>query len=301
MKDKKLKTSVYVVLALCAFAGNSVLCRLAIGSGDIDAGSFTILRLAAGALALSLILVLTKKRSSIAQRAGSWFGALSLFVYAASFSYAYILLDTGVGALILFGTVQITAVCYGWIRGETLGLLKAVGLLFAFSGLVYLLLPNKLGLDQGSISVVGFLLMSLSGLAWGIYTILGRSSAAPLPDTASNFVRSLPFAAALLIAMFVFSSKLSLSYSGIFAAVASGALTSGLGYTIWYLALPKLTSIQSGVFQLSVPLIAAFGGLIFVGEDFGFRLLLSMLLTLSGIALVVLSGSKFRFLKFLKS
>ena len=273
-------------LALAAFAANSILCRLALGTEAIDAAGFTVIRLVTGALVLLLILGIHSKReqgvnntASTASK-GSWFSAVMLFVYAATFSFAYVSMDTGAGALILFGAVQLTMIAMSLIRGHRLFWVEWLGVLLAFGGFVYLVLPGL-----GTPSVIGFILMSLSGVAWGFYTLKGQASKDPLRDTTYNFVRTLPLAAVLLAVM---TAQLQLSLQGIILAMLSGGIASGVGYTIWYSALRGLSSTQAAVLQLLVPVIAAVGGVIFMGEAITSRLLFSGMMILGGILLVVI-------------
>lgn len=280
------------LIALVAFAGNSVLCRLALQDQSIDATSFTILRLLSGAMTLIMIVWLTRQASSNTQVNTMvhktilqlWLAPFMLFLYAATFSYAYILLDAGLGALILFGCVQLTMITVSILQGQHLGLLKWVGLALAFSGLVYLVNAQS-GLDKVGISLTGFVLMMISGIAWAAYTILGKGSGTPLLDTCVNFSKSLVFAIPLGLMYLVLES--SLSVSGIGLAIASGAITSGIGYAIWYYALNGLTPVQAGVVQLMVPVIAALGGLVWIGEAITLQLVIAQLVILGGIALVM--------------
>jgi len=271
---------VLTTLALLAFAGNSVLCRLALNSGEIDAASFTSFRLFSGAVFL-LILVAIKTRKVIDVKSGSWLSAMFLFAYAITFSYAYISLDTGTGALILFGAVQITMIVSGLIKGNMLSIVEWIGLALAFTGLCILLLPGA-----SSPSLVGFFLMAISGIAWGFYTLAGRGSKSPLIDTTNNFLRTIPL---VLLIMFFTIADTEISNRGVVLAVASGALASGLGYAIWYTALAGLTVTQAAVAQLSVPIIAAFGGVIFSSETINTGLIVSSVFILGGIATVVAS------------
>ena len=283
-----LKTALLTSLALVAFAANSILCRLALGTEAIDAAGFTVIRLVTGALVLLLILGIHAKRAqgantalaSVTENKGSWFSAVMLFVYATTFSFAYVSMDTGAGALILFGAVQLTMIAMSLIRGHRLFWVEWVGVLLAFGGFVYLVLPGL-----GTPSLVGFILMSLSGVAWGFYTLKGQGSKDPLRDTTFNFVRTLPLAAVLLLAMM---SQLGLSVQGVILAMLSGGIASGVGYTIWYSALRGLSSTQAAVLQLLVPVIAAVGGVIFMDEAITSRLMLSGMMILGGILLVVI-------------
>ncbi|MEH6580267.1 MAG: DMT family transporter [Amphritea sp.] len=274
-----IKVILLTSVALLAFAGNSVLCRLALGDGAIDAGSFTIIRLLSGIVALLAIISLSNgKRSSTSK--GSWFAASMLFLYAVAFSYAYVSLDTGTGALILFGAVQITMIFVSLLRGHRLHYSEWAGMLVAFAGFVYLVLPGV-----NTPSITGFLLMTIAGVAWGGYTLKGRGSKSPLGDTAYNFLRTLPFVLVLLV---VVIQNVDLSLAGILLAVASGAIASGAGYTVWYIALRDLSATQAAVVQLLVPVIAAVGGVMFAHEVVSLRLILSSILVLGGIMMVVL-------------
>ena len=282
-----VKTLFFTGCALVAFAANSVLCRLALGDGTIDAASFTTIRLLSGAIALLIILNLdsTKNSTSISASKGNWAAAVMLFLYAATFSYAYITLDTGTGALILFGTVQITMILVTLVTGGRLHISEWLGALVAFAGFIYLVLPNV-----SSPSINGFILMTISGIGWGAYTLMGRGSKNPLNDNARNFALTIPLI--LILAIFTFKHS-QVTTEGILLSLGSGAIASGLGYTIWYLALRGLSATQAGVVQLLVPIIAAFGGVIFVSETISLRLTISALLILGGIALVVLGRHYF--------
>ncbi|WP_221075552.1 DMT family transporter [Agarivorans aestuarii] len=271
-------------LALIAFAGNSVLCRLALGEPQIDAASFTAVRLLAGATTLAILLSV-KPSSGSAQSKGSWWSGFMLFSYAACFSFAYLYLDTGIGALILFAAVQLSMVGISVFKGVRLGLGELAGILLAFSGLIVLLTPS----EQASVSVLGFILMVVAGCAWGIYTLNGRGSLSPSRDTCFNFWRSLPFLV-LLLPWLVMQS--SISTYGLILAVSSGALASGLGYWVWYIALGGLSASQAAVLQLLVPLIAALGGWVFASEPLGLSFMLSAALVLGGILLTIYSRQR---------
>ena len=275
-----MKTLLLTSIALVAFAANSILCRLALGAQAIDAESFTIVRLLSGSLALMIILWFTGGAGNKTSR-GSWPASVALFLYAAAFSYAYISLDTGTGALILFGAVQVTMIVLSIRAGNRLHVLEWAGVGTAFAGFVFLILP---GVSAPSPS--GFLLMSLAGVAWGIYTLMGKGSKDPLADTSYNFLRTTPMA--LILVLMALSSSAEYSSQGILLAVLSGAIASGLGYTIWYTALRGLSTTQAAVVQLSVPVIAAMGGVAFSEETITLRLLESAVLILGGILLVVL-------------
>lgn len=279
-----LKITLLTGLALIAFAANSVLCRLALGNGAIDAASFTCIRLLSGAIALFIILHIKRDNSEISSK-GSWLASFMLFIYAITFSYAYLSLDTGTGALILFGSVQITMIMLSLIAGTRLHLIELAGVVFAFTGFVYLIIPNIT-----TPSINGFILMMISGISWGIYTLKGRGSKKPLRDTTYNFIRTIPLV--VILAAFTMQN-MSYSTEGIVLALISGAITSGLGYTIWYIALGGLSSTQAAVLQLSVPVIAGIGGVIFVSEIITIRLIVSTIIVLSGILMVVLGKYHF--------
>mgnify|MGYP003639885435 FL=1 len=270
------RTLLLTTLAMLAFAGNSLLCRLALRDTDIDAASFTSLRLLAGAVTLWLLMRLRKANRGTA---GSWPAATALFVYAAAFSFAYINLDAGAGALILFGAVQLSMLAWGIYRGERLGLKGCSGLLLAFAGLLVLLLPGASRPPTGAA-----LLMLLAGAAWGIYSLLGRGVNDPLAATTGNFLRAAPLALLLSV---LFIGQASWDTPGLIYALLSGALTSGVGYAIWYSALRGLQSFQAACVQLSVPIIAALAGSLLLDEALSGRLLLSAAAVLGGIALVL--------------
>jgi len=264
-------------LAMMAFAGNSLLCRLALKHTAIDAASFTTLRMISGALMLWLVVRISRR----SQRGkGSWPSALALFVYAAGFSYAYVSLPAATGALLLFGAVQATMIGHGIWAGERLRQPQVAGLILACGGLVGLLLP---GLSAPPL--VGTLLMLTAGVAWGVYSLRGKGAGDPTRVTAGNFLRAVPIAAA--VSLFMLNGS-SLDNAGFWYAIASGALTSGIGYAIWYTALPALKATQAATVQLSVPVIAAAGGILFLGEPITLRLTLASTAILGGIALVIL-------------
>jgi len=264
-------------LAMMAFAGNSLLCRAALKHTSIDAASFTTIRLVSGALMLWLLVQMRHGRHG---GQGNWLSALALFVYAAGFSFAYVSLPAATGALLLFGAVQATMIGYGAWRGERLLILQFVGLALAFGGLVGLLLP---GLSAPPL--YGSILMLVAGVAWGIYSLRGKGAGDPLQVTAGNFLRTVPVAAALSVFML---NGAALDHAGFWYAVASGALASGIGYAIWYTALPSLKATHAATVQLSVPVIAALGGVVFLGEPITLRLALASVAILGGIALVIL-------------
>lgn len=279
IRTESFKTIFFTAIALIAFAANSVICRYALKDHAIDPGMFTSIRLSSGALILVILILLSKKGRKEKSK-GSWVSAAMLFLYAAAFSYAYVSLDAGIGALIVFGVVQITMITSSIISGYRLSTIEWIGIILALSGFLYLLLPGA-----SAPSINGFLLMTLSGIGWGIYSLRGKNSKYPLMDTAYNFLRSLPF---LILLLFFLAQESNFSSEGIFLALLSGVVTSGLGYTIWYLALRGLNSIQASIVQLLVPVLAAVGGVIFIGELITFRLLASSLMILGGIVLLIL-------------
>jgi len=274
-----VKTVIFTGLALIAFAANSVLCRLALGEEAIDASSFTVIRLLSGATVLLTIISINRNKTSLPTK-GSWSASLMLFLYAITFSFAYITLDTGTGALILFGSVQITMILLSLISGTRLHITEWAGIAVAFTGFVYLILPGVT-----APSTIGFLLMTIAGIAWGIYTLMGRGSKNPLMDTAYNFLRTIPL---VIILVIVAIKTAHYSFEGILFAALSGGIASGIGYTIWYIALGGLSATQAAVVQLLVPVIAALGGVIFVSEIVTLRLIVSATMILGGVLMVVL-------------
>jgi len=290
LNNNYVKSIASTVFALLAFAANSVLCRLALGENTIDASSFTIIRLLSGIIILLAIVNLSSKNNNpkIASK-GSWLAASMLFIYAVTFSFGYISLDTGTGALILFGAVQLTMIISNVISGNKLHLSEWFGLTIAFSGFVYLIIPSLT-----TPSLMGFILMSISGMAWALYTLIGRRSKNPLSDTAYNFMRTTPFILALIIVGFNSAHITSL---GFLLAVLSGAIASGIGYFVWYIALTRLSVTQAAVVQLFVPIIAALGGVIFTSELITLRLVESSTLVLGGILTVILGRYYFVQLK----
>jgi drug/metabolite transporter (DMT)-like permease len=273
-----LRILVLTALAMTAFAGNSLLCRLALKDTAIDAASFTTVRLLSGALMLWLVVRL--RGGGARAGAGNWLSALALFTYAAGFSFAYITLPAATGALLLFGAVQATMIGHGLWRGERLRPAQSVGLVLALGGLVGLLLP---GLSAPPL--FGASMMLGAGIAWGVYSLRGRVPGDATRVTAGNFMRAVPIAAALSGLM---AGNMSLDRAGLLYAVASGALASGLGYAIWYTALPALKATKAATVQLSVPVLASIGGIAFLGEAVSLRLVAASIAILGGIALVIL-------------
>ncbi|MDP2024851.1 DMT family transporter [Sulfuriferula sp.] len=264
-------------LAMIAFAGNSLLCRAALNHTGIDAASFTTIRLMSGAV---MLWGVARLRRGTYTGAGNWLSAFVLFVYAAGFSFAYVSLPAATGALLLFGAVQATMIGHGIWAGERLRRLQLLGLMLAFGGLVGLLLP---GLSAPPL--YGAVLMLGAGVAWGIYSLRGKGAGDPTRVTAGNFLRAVPIAAALSVFMW---NGAAVDSAGFWYAVSSGALASGIGYAIWYTVLPALKATNAATVQLSVPVIAALGAIVFLGEAITLRLVLASVAILGGIALVIL-------------
>lgn len=268
-------------LAMLAFAGNSLLCRLALKHTSIDPASFTTIRLVSGAVMLFLIVKL-RRRPAVGR--GNWLSGFALFAYAAGFSFAYVSLTAATGALLLFGAVQATMISHGLWAGERLRSLQLLGLLLAFGGMVGLLLPGL-----AAPPLLGSILMLGAGVAWGFYSLRGKGAGDPTGVTAGNFMRAAPMT--LVLSLLLLSQpevRASLDAAGFGYALASGALTSGIGYAIWYTALPALKATQAATVQLSVPVITALGGIVFLGESLTLRLILASIAILGGIALVIL-------------
>jgi len=302
-----LKVLVYTAFALIAFAFNSILCRLALRGEEADAAGFTAVRLGSGAAALIIISFLAARgrnlsgsesvhlasespsegtgstlptgRVSALDIHGTWISAFFLFAYAVCFSFAYLGLTTGTGALILFGSVQMTMIAVAIFKGERPTVIEWCGLAVAIGGLVYLVLPGLASPPIGSSA-----LMAVAGMSWGVYTLRGRSGGDPLANTTGNFVRSLPI---VLILIAIYLPNIHLSTRGIILAVLSGAAASGIGYSFWYAALRYHTAMRAAVLQLPVPLLTALGGILLLGELASARLFISAALILGGIALTI--------------
>lgn len=266
------------ILAMIAFAANSIFCRLALGKSLIDPASFTTIRIGAGTLTL-IVLVQISNRHSLSGEHSHWLGAISLFAYAALFSFAYISLTTATGALILFGAVQVTMIGYGIFKGDRPTGSMWIGIGLAVGGLIYLLLPGA-----SAPPLWGAILMIGAGIAWGIYSLIGKGSRFPLQNTRTNFQRSL---AITLMLSLILINQIEVSFAGVMLAIASGALASGIGYALWYATLPYLKASQASTIQLSVPLIASAGGIVFMQEPLSFRLIAASAAILGGIALVL--------------
>ncbi|WP_369921170.1 DMT family transporter [Marinomonas polaris] len=288
-----LRLCVFVILALLAFAANSVLCRLALNDGLIDPAQFTTWRLLSGTVTLVLLSAFQCLKHQhndlkIAWLEGSWLSAFALFIYALGFSYAYVTLSTGMGALILFGAVQLTLILFAVWAGQKLVWLEWLGLAIAFAGFVYLVLPTL-----SSPSLLGFVLMTLAGVAWGLYTWRGKISAKPLFATTSNFVRTIPMLLIALLVIYLNTEQSQIAQpEGIILAVTSGAIMSGLGYAIWYAVLPYLSASMAAVLQLLVPIIATIGGVFFANESITLHLVIATLSVLGGVLLVIIARKR---------
>jgi len=280
-----MRASILTLAAMLAFAGNSIICRLALVGGSIDPGNFTYIRLASGAITLLLILRL-RSGGLVVGTHGSWFSASLLFLYAICFSYAYVNLSTGTGALILFGCVQATMIVTALRSGDRPSAAESLGWLLAGCGFLWLLLP---GVSAPSLQASS--LMAIAGIGWGVYSVRGKRESDALASTASNFARTLiPVAIAAIVTTMTLGDS-HWSNEGVALAILSGGLTSGIGYVVWYAALRYLTSMQAALVQLSVPAIAALGGVLLVAEVPSLRLLLSGLLVLGGIS-IALAGKR---------
>lgn len=280
---------VWVALAMLAFAGNSLLCRLALKQTSIDAATFTTVRLGSGALMLWLLVRLKRNVGSTADRgafgSGNWLSGLALFAYAAAFSFAFVSMSAATGSLILFGAVQATMIGYGSFKGERMSKPQWLGFALALGGLLMLMLPGF-----AAPSLLSSLAMASAGVAWGIYSLRGKQAPGlmrldPTQVTAGNFLRAVPMSLALSLLLI---DRAAFDAMGLVYAVLSGALASGVGYTIWYQALPALKATHAATVQLSVPVIAALGGIAFIGEAIRLPMIVASVAILGGIALVIL-------------
>ena len=277
-----MRTTAFTLSALVAFAANSVLCRLALAPGAIDAASFSSVRLISGAITL-LLITMVLQRGSFRVR-GTWISAAMLFLYAVPFSFAYISLGAGTGALILFGVVQATMMVAAIVVGERPHPWQWLGLIIALTGLVGLVLP---GLTAPPL--MGSALMAVAGISWGVYSLRGRGTADPLGDTTSNFVRSVPFV--VVVSLFA-GRQFHVTTSGMLLAIWSGAIASALGYVVWYAALAGLTAMRAATVQLAVPALAAAGGVLFLAEKVSLRLLVSAFLIVGGVGLALVGRKR---------
>jgi drug/metabolite transporter (DMT)-like permease len=281
-----LRVALLATIALLAFSANSVLGRLALGAGDMNATGYTGVRIVSGALTLAAILFLRRQSDVRIRIGGSWRAAAALFGYAMAFSIAYLMLGAGTGALILFASVQIGMLAWAILKGDRPGLLEWLGFGVAFTAVAFLVAPAL-----APPPLLGSALMAAAGLSWAVYSLLGQNSRAPLADTTGNFIRCLPIALLLVASSDLAntSSPSSLAY-----AIASGAIASGMGYAIWYAVLPSMTPTSAAFVQLTVPAIAAVGGVLFIGEPPTWRLAGSSAGILGGVALAILAANKRR-------
>jgi drug/metabolite transporter (DMT)-like permease len=284
-------------LTMIAFAANSVLGRMAIapgpfGSGGlplIDPASYSAVRLGSGAVMLALLVAVTGTGARRWPRlqSGSWASAFALFAYAVAFSYAYVALDTGIGALILFACVQATMIGWSLKEGDRPSLLEWLGLIVAFGAFIWLVSPGLSAPDPLAAAA-----MAASGIAWGAYSLRGRGLPDPLKATADNFMRSVAFIIPLFGLVLVTQLPVHASAKGVMLAIASGAVTSGLGYALWYRVLKRIGATQGAIVQLTVPVIAAIGGTVFLDEGWTLRLVVSSLLILGGVALATMAKQR---------
>lgn len=270
---------VSATFALIAFAANNLLCRMALGSHVIDPVSFTTIRLVSGALALIALSWVLGRSKTTSKTKGSWGSGFLLFVYAAAFSMAYVSLSTGIGALFLFGSVQMTMIVAAIKSGEKIGPMQWVGSTAAICGLFYLVLPGISAPNH-----LGAMLMCVSGIAWGVYSIRGKYVSASFAMTAGNFTRSAPMA--LIVSLIAFH-RVHLDAFGILLALISGIVTSGLGYVLWYMTLHRLTITQASVLQLTVPVLSTLGGIAFLSEQLSARLIIASAMILGGMVLTL--------------
>ncbi len=301
-----MKVTLYTISALLAFATNSLLCRMALAGGYIDPWNFTIIRLLGGAVCLAIIMSVHQRRlkhkhiansnntntaaivileDPILQDKGSWLSSMSLVVYALCFSLAYVELDTGTGALILFAAVQFTMIGWGIYQKEQLSTVQWAALFIAFAGFVYLMLPSA-----AVPSLFGAVIMAISGIAWGIYSIRGNACISPLRATGFNFIRSL--IALPLLVLIGMNYLVEVSTEGVILASLSGAITSGVGYSLWYVAMPLLKSTQAAVVQFCVPVLAALLGVLFLSEQLTLRFIIASAVILSAVTVFVLNRQK---------
>ena len=266
---------------MVGFAANSLLCRAALRAGAIDAAAFTAIRLAAGA---SVLMAIVRLRGSAAQGEGTWTGAIALSAYAVAFSYAYLRIEAAAGALVLFGSVQVTMIAGGLVRGERPAARQWAGWLMAVAGLVVINAPGLSAPPPG-----GAALMMLSGVAWGVYSLHGRRIGRPLAATAGNFARSFPVTLALVV--FVVASRAHVTTTGAALAAASGGIASGLGYSLWYAAVPALGATRAATVQLSVPVLTALAAIALLGEPLRPAVAIGGAAIVGGLAVALWAGS----------
>jgi drug/metabolite transporter (DMT)-like permease len=287
-----MKLVLLTALTMIAFAANSVIGRMAIGSGDtalIDPAGYSAMRLISGALVLAVLVGLTGSNGKRSPRfqSGSWISAFALFAYAVAFSYAYVALEAGIGALILFACVQATMIGWALKEGDRPSGLEWAGLVTAFGAFIWLVSPGLSAPDPWAAT-----LMALSGAAWGVYSLRGRGLPDPLKATAENFMRSLAFLVPLGVIVVLAGNGLQASGRGVLLAIVSGAVTSGVGYALWYRVLRQIGATQGAIVQLTVPVIATIGGSLFLGETWTVRLVVSSLLILGGVAVAIIAKQR---------
>ncbi|MBH0095579.1 DMT family transporter [Psychrobacter sp. NZS113] len=305
-----MKATLYTVIALIAFAANSLFGRMALAAGYIDAWSFTIIRLVSAAVCLAIIMTVYTYRlrrqalylgstsyEAILNDKGSWLSSASLVIYALCFSIAYVELDTGTGALILFSAVQLTMIGWGIYKKEQLSVLQWIAFIVAVVGFIYLMLPSA-----AVPSLFAAVLMTISGIAWGIYSIRGKSCVSPLRATGFNFIRSLVAVPVLLLIGMIYLDNIGLeninvsdiTITGILLACASGAIASGMGYSIWYMAMPLLKNTQAAVVQLCVPVLAAILGVVFLSEQLTMQFVVASTVILGAVLVFILNKKAVR-------
>ena len=288
-----MKVALYTIIALVAFAANSLFCRMALAEGYIDAWSFTAIRLLSAALCLSIIMLIytrhlaqlpnaTVATEAILKDKGSWLSSISLVVYALCFSLAYVALDTGTGALILFSAVQLTMIGWGIYQKERLSRLQWLAFIVAVAGFIYLMLPSA-----AVPSLYGAIIMAISGIAWGVYSIRGQACRSPLRATGFNFIRSL--VAVPVIGLIGIAYLQDIRFEGLVLASISGAITSGVGYSIWYMAMPLLKSTQAAIVQFCVPVLAAIAGVVFLSEQLTLRFIVASAIILGAVLVFILN------------
>lgn len=277
----QLRIIIITTLSLLAFAANSLITRFALEDTSIDEASFIMLRVVSGALFLWLYSAF--KKDNAPHKAGSWLAATALFIYAASFTYGYGLITAGTGALLLFGSVQVTMTIVGYREGERLNRVQLIGFILALIGLVILMLPGI-----AAPSFFGAILMCISGIAWSVYTLQGRGAGNPAAATAGNFIKAVPMVIILWqVVNFNATNSLNLANAGVIYALLSGVVTSGMGYIIWYSVLPKLKATQAAIVQLSVPLLVTVAGVLLLNEDITLRIVIASLAILLGTVFVL--------------
>lgn len=302
-----MKATIYTTVALIAFAANSLFCRMALADDYIDAWSFTIVRLVSAAGCLGIIMMLhashlqrqVRKMNDtsngtllVLSDKGSWLSSFTLVIYALCFSIAYVELDTGTGALILFSAVQLTMIGWGIYKKEQLSVLQWAAFIVAVAGFIYLMLPSA-----AIPSPLAAILMTISGIAWGIYSIRGKTCASPLRATSFNFIRSLIAVPILLLVSLYYLDNMGLATvnlngvttKGILLAGASGAIASGIGYSIWYTAMPLLKNTQAAIVQLCVPILAAILGVVFLSEQLSLPFVVASTVILGAVLTFTLS------------